>query len=79
MTATKFAVRSSRAIATALLLGSSSFAFAQAIVQPGAPGQDSKTLTAQEATQLAKAKYTDTAGVVYGGSHRSTKPLGQDG
>lgn len=59
MTATKLAVRSSRAIATAMLVGSSSFAFAQAIVQPGAPGQQSRTLTAQEATQLAKAKYTD--------------------
>ena len=53
------AARSSRAILTAMLLGTSSMAFAQQIVQPGAPGQDSKTLTAEEATQLAKAKYTD--------------------
>ena len=53
------AARSSRAILTAMLLGTSSMAFAQQIVQPGAPGQDSKTLTAEQATQLAKAKYTD--------------------
>lgn len=58
-TARTSAARSSRAILTAMLLGTSSMAFAQQIVQPGAPGQDSKTLTAEQATQLAKAKYTD--------------------
>ena len=49
-----------RATASALLLGTSSVALAQAapIVQPGAPGQASKTLTAEEASTLAAAKYT---------------------
>jgi len=44
----------------ALLLGSSSVALAQAapIVQPGAPGQDSRTLTVEEASKLASASYT---------------------
>ncbi|MEM1194742.1 MAG: DUF305 domain-containing protein [Pseudomonadota bacterium] len=49
-----------RAALSALLLGSSSVALAQAapIVQPGAPGQASRTLTAQEASTLAAASYT---------------------
>jgi uncharacterized protein (DUF305 family) len=49
-----------RALLSALLLGSSSVALAQAapIVQPGAPGQNSKTLTAEEASKLASASYT---------------------
>jgi uncharacterized protein (DUF305 family) len=59
MTSRTTVVRGSRAIATALLLGTSTIAFGQQIVQPGAPGQSSRTLTAEEATQLAQAKYTD--------------------
>ena len=49
-----------RATFTALLLGSSSVALAQSapIVQPGAPGQASKTLSAEEASKLAAASYT---------------------
>ncbi|MEM6856877.1 MAG: DUF305 domain-containing protein [Pseudomonadota bacterium] len=49
-----------RAAISALLLGSSSVALAQAapIVQPGAPGQASRTLSAEEASSLAAAKYT---------------------
>lgn len=61
------AVRGSCAFATALLLGSSTIAFAQSapqILQPGAPGQASKVLTADEATKLASASYTD-ADVVF--------------
>ncbi|MEM9086413.1 MAG: DUF305 domain-containing protein [Pseudomonadota bacterium] len=43
-----------------LLLSASSAALAQAapIVQPGAPGEASRTLSAQEATTLASASYT---------------------
>ncbi|QUL37544.1 DUF305 domain-containing protein [Erythrobacter sp. JK5] len=62
MTPTSSPLRGSRALFTAMLLGSSTFAFAQSapqIIQPGAPGQDSRVLTADEATQLASAKYTD--------------------
>ncbi len=62
MTSKTTAARGSRAFLSAMLLGSSTLAFAQSapqIVQPGAPGQDSKVLTAEEATQLASAKYTD--------------------
>ncbi|MFL0355436.1 DUF305 domain-containing protein [Erythrobacter sp. GH1-10] len=57
---TTTALRTSRAMFTAMLLGTSGIAFAQSvpIVQPGAPGQDSKTLSAEEATKLASAKYT---------------------
>jgi len=53
-------LRPARAILTAMLLGSSSVALAQAapIVQPGAPGQASKTLSADEAIQLAGATYS---------------------
>ena len=55
-----------RAALSALLLGSSSVALAQAapIVQPGAPGQASRTLTAEEASTLAAASYT-SADVVF--------------
>ncbi|MEL7199737.1 MAG: DUF305 domain-containing protein [Pseudomonadota bacterium] len=62
----KSAARTSRIALSALLLSSSSLAFAQSapILQPGAPGQDSKTLSATEASQLASAKYTD-ADVVF--------------
>ncbi len=60
------AARTSRAaLAAALLLSASGIAHAQSaqIVQPGAPGQASKTLTAEQATKLAQASYTpeDTA------------------
>ena len=57
---TSFRTTAARVTLTALLLGSSSAALAQAapILQPGAPGQSSKTLTAQEASTLAAAKYT---------------------
>ncbi|TRD11565.1 DUF305 domain-containing protein [Erythrobacter insulae] len=60
MTTTKTAFRTSRALFTAMLLGSTGLAFAQSapIVQPGAPGQASKTLSADEATKLAASKYT---------------------
>nr|WP_298925074.1 DUF305 domain-containing protein [uncultured Erythrobacter sp.] len=60
MTTTTNAILTSRAIFTAMLLGSSSLTFAQSapIVQPGAPGQASKTLSAEEATKLAASKYT---------------------
>ncbi|MEM6909396.1 MAG: DUF305 domain-containing protein [Pseudomonadota bacterium] len=56
-----FARRSTHAAVSAMLLGTSTLAFAQSapIVQPGAPGQSSKTLSADEATKLAGAKYTD--------------------
>ncbi|MEO0643564.1 MAG: DUF305 domain-containing protein [Pseudomonadota bacterium] len=49
-----------RAALSVLLLGSSSVALAQAapIVQPGAPGEASRTLTAEEASTLAAASYT---------------------
>ncbi|SHN57281.1 DUF305 domain-containing protein [Erythrobacter sanguineus] len=52
-------LRASGAVLSALLLGTSGFAFAQSapIVQPGAPGQDSRLLTADEATKLAAASY----------------------
>ena len=53
-------VFAARAAFSALLLGSSSVALAQAapIVQPGAPGADSRTLTAEQASDLAAASYT---------------------
>ena len=52
--------RASGALLSALLLGTSGLALAQnvPIVQPGAPGQASKTLTAEQATKLAQASYT---------------------
>ncbi len=48
------------AFAAALLLSASGIAHAQSaqIVQPGAPGQASKTLTSEQATKLAQASYT---------------------
>ncbi len=57
----KSAARTSRAAISALLLGTSGLAFAQSapILQPGAPGQGSKTLSVAEASQLASSKYTD--------------------
>ena len=66
MTATTRAARTPRAaLAAALLLSASGIAHAQSvqIVQPGAPGQTGKTLTAEQATKLAQASYTpaDTA------------------
>ncbi|WP_066532120.1 DUF305 domain-containing protein [Erythrobacter sp. CCH5-A1] len=56
-TATACAARAGLA---ALLLSASGLAYAQAvpIVKPGAPGQASKTLSAEEATKLAQASYT---------------------
>lgn len=53
-------LRASGVLISALLLSTSDLAFAQSvpIVQPGAPGQASKTLTAEEATKLAQASYT---------------------
>ncbi|PLK25395.1 DUF305 domain-containing protein [Porphyrobacter sp. TH134] len=55
-----FAARASRGVLAALLLSASGVAYAQSvqIVQPGAPGQASKTLTAEDATKLAQASYT---------------------
>ncbi|GMN01848.1 DUF305 domain-containing protein [Erythrobacter sp. MTPC3] len=60
MTNKSHAVRGFRVILSAMLLGTSSLAFAQSapILQPGAPGQSSKTLSADEAVQLASSKYT---------------------
>jgi uncharacterized protein (DUF305 family) len=52
--------RAARAGLAALLLSASGLAVAQnvPIVKPGAPGQASKTLSADEATKLAQASYT---------------------
>ncbi|MEQ8771697.1 MAG: DUF305 domain-containing protein [Erythrobacter sp.] len=49
-----------RATLAALLVGSSTIAFAQSapIVQPGAPGEDSRDLSAEEAVELAGSSYT---------------------
>ncbi|MEL7444947.1 MAG: DUF305 domain-containing protein [Pseudomonadota bacterium] len=49
----------SRAAIASLLLGSSSVALAQTapIVQPGAPGQEGRMLTAEEAIELADNRY----------------------
>ncbi|MEM7667197.1 MAG: DUF305 domain-containing protein [Pseudomonadota bacterium] len=58
MTTRNFATRGSRAMLTAMLLGTSSMAFAQQIIQPGAPGQDSRVLTANEATEIAATTYS---------------------
>ncbi|MFO6446779.1 DUF305 domain-containing protein [Erythrobacter sp. NE805] len=61
MTDTIPPARAARAtFAAALLLSASGIAHAQSaqIVQPGAPGQATKTLTADEATKLAQASYT---------------------
>ena len=53
-------LRASGALFSALLLSASGVAYAQSvpIVQPGAPGQASKKLTAEEATKLAQSRYT---------------------
>ncbi len=58
--ARRTAALGTRTALSALLLGGSSLALAQTapIVQPGAPGQDGRTLTADQATELAKASYT---------------------
>jgi uncharacterized protein (DUF305 family) len=50
----------SRILFPSLLLGTSAVAVAQAapIIQPGAPGQDSRVLTADQAIQLAAASYS---------------------
>ncbi len=64
MTDTATNARTSRAaLAAALLLSASGIAHAQStpaaqIVQPGAPGKATKTLTAEQATKLAQASYT---------------------
>jgi len=52
-------LRASGALLSVLLLGTSGLAFAQSvpIVQPGAPGQSSRSLSAEEATKLAAASY----------------------
>ncbi|MFU7529057.1 DUF305 domain-containing protein [Qipengyuania sp. ASV99] len=62
-TGSRSAAVQSRALFTAMLLCSSGIAFAQTapsapIVQPGAPGQASRMLSADEATNLAKASHT---------------------
>lgn len=56
----KLLPQGSRVAVSALLLSGSTLAFAQSapIVQPGAPGQASKTLTAEQATDLAAADYS---------------------
>ena len=61
MTKTRIALSGSSKLVAAMLLGGSSLAMAQTapIVQPGAPGQASKTLTADQATELAKASFTE--------------------
>ncbi|MEE4315909.1 MAG: DUF305 domain-containing protein [Erythrobacter sp.] len=53
------ALRASGAFLSVLLLSASGIAMAQSvpIIQPGAPGQDSRTLTAEEATKLAATSY----------------------
>ncbi len=52
--------RAARVGLAALLLSASGLAYGQSvpIVKPGAPGQASKTLSAEEATKLARASYT---------------------
>ncbi|AOL93081.1 DUF305 domain-containing protein [Porphyrobacter sp. LM 6] len=53
-------LRASRAVLSAMLLSASGAALAQSvpIVQPGAPGQATRTLSAEQATKLAQASYT---------------------
>lgn len=50
----------SRILVSTLLLGSSALALAQTvpIIQPGAPGQDSRVLSADQAIKLAAASYS---------------------
>jgi len=52
-------LRATRAVLSAMMLSASGIAFAQSapIVQPGAPGQASQTLTAEQATRLVTAGY----------------------
>ncbi|QIQ87753.1 DUF305 domain-containing protein [Erythrobacter sp.] len=60
MTNIRFRARAARTTLAALLVGSSTIAFAQSapIVQPGAPGQESRDLSAEEAVKLAGSSYT---------------------
>jgi len=60
MTDMKLSGRAARAVLAAMLAGTSGIAFAQSapIVQPGAPGQDSRDLSAEEAVKLAGSSYT---------------------
>jgi uncharacterized protein (DUF305 family) len=53
-------LRGPRVLVSAFLLSASGMAMAQSapIVQPGAPGQASKTLSADDAVKLAQASYT---------------------
>ncbi|MDZ4276092.1 MAG: DUF305 domain-containing protein, partial [Erythrobacter sp.] len=53
-------LRATRAVVSVLLLSASGIAFAQSapIVQPGAPGQASRTLSAEQATKLAASTHT---------------------
>ncbi|KPP94049.1 DUF305 domain-containing protein [Erythrobacter sp. HL-111] len=55
-----FRGRTARAAFAAMLVGTSTIAFAQSapIVQPGAPGEDSRDLSAEEAVKLAGSSYT---------------------
>ncbi|MEM7667465.1 MAG: DUF305 domain-containing protein [Pseudomonadota bacterium] len=57
---TSLRLGAARVTLSALLMGSSCVALAQAapIVQPGAPGEASKRLSVEEASTLAAAKYT---------------------
>ncbi|EAQ28276.1 putative secreted protein [Erythrobacter sp. NAP1] len=57
--AERAAIIGTRSFVTAMLLTGSSLAMAQTapIVQPGAPGQASKTLSADEASEIAKSSY----------------------
>jgi len=56
----RFGARAARAFFAIMLAGTSGLAFAQSapIVQPGAPGEDSRDLSAEEAVQLAGSSYT---------------------
>ncbi|MFN4038475.1 MAG: DUF305 domain-containing protein [Erythrobacter sp.] len=60
MTAIKPLLSTSRIVVSGLLLSASGLALAQTvpIIQPGAPGQDSRVLTADQAIKLASASYT---------------------
>ncbi len=60
MIRTKQIVKTSSFAITGLLLGTSSLAFAQnaPIVQPGAPGQEGRVLSADEATQIAATTHS---------------------
>lgn len=53
-------LRATRAVLSAMMLSASSIAFAQSapIVQPGAPGQAARTLTADQASTLAASTHT---------------------